>query len=147
MRPDSRAGFSRHSCRCTSPRAGQRRFGRPVKGPRNVTPPGASYSRGCHAASPDRGTRFGSEPSYQMVGPTEEGVVVLGGGLRPGPLGAITSVMRGCCGRATLAAAAAYLAPSPPSLFSPFPFPLFPFSLLPGRLWRRRRRIFFWLPY
>ena len=61
-----------------------------------------------------------------MVGPTEEGVVVLGGGLRPGPLGAITSVMRGCCGRATLAAAAAYLAPSPPSLFSPFPFPLFP---------------------
>ena len=63
-----------------------------------------------------------------MVGPTEEGVVVLGGGLRPGPLGAITSVMRGCCGRATLAAAAAYLAASPPSLFSPFPFSPFPSS-------------------
>ena len=66
-----------------------------------------------------------------MVGPTEEGVVVLGGGLRPGPLGAITSVMRGCCGWATLAAAAAYLAPK--SSFSLLPLPFsFPFpSLFP----------------
>ncbi|OOO03766.1 hypothetical protein OAory_01072900 [Aspergillus oryzae] len=49
------------------PGAGQRRFGRPVKGSRNVVPSGAPYSRECNAASLDRGTRFGTDAGIMVV--------------------------------------------------------------------------------